>query len=92
LVQERARPLTRLQNVLEDANIKLASVVSDIGGVSARSMLEALTAGARDVTVLSALARGRMRSKQSALEDALRGHFMPHQSFLLTAHLSHLDY
>jgi transposase len=78
--------------VLEDANIKLASVVSDIGGVSARSMLEALMAGERDVTVLSALARGRMRSKRSELEDALRGRFMPHHSFLLTEHLSHLDY
>jgi transposase len=92
LVQERARTLNRLQNVLEDANIKLASVVSDIGGVSARSMLEALMAGERDVTVLSALARGRMRSKRSALEDALRGRFMPYHSFLLTEHLSHLDY
>jgi transposase len=92
LVQERARTLNRLQNVLEDANIKLASVVSDIGGVSARSMLEALMAGERDVTVLSALARGRMRSKRSELEDALRGRFMPHHSFLLTEHLSHLDY
>jgi transposase len=92
LVQERARTLNRLQNVLEDANLKLASVVSDIGGVSARSMLEALMAGERDVTVLSDLARGRMRSKRGELEDALRGHFLPHHSFLLTEHLSHLDY
>ncbi len=92
LVQERARTLNRLQNVLEDANIKRASVVSDIGGVSARSMLEALMAGERDVTVLSDLARGRMRSKRGELEDALRGRFLPHHSFLLTEHLSHLDY
>jgi hypothetical protein len=70
MVQERARTLNRLQNVLEDANIKLASVASDIGGVSARSMLEALMAGERDVTVLSDLARGRMRSKRGELEDA----------------------
>lgn len=92
LVQERARTLNRLQNVLEDANIKLASIVSDIGGVSARLMLEALMAGERDVTVLSDLARGRMRSKRRELEEALRGRFMPHHSFLLTEHLSHLDY
>jgi transposase len=92
LVQERARTINRLQNVLEDANIKLASVVTDIRGVSARSMLEALMAGERDVTVLSALARGRMRSKRAALEDALQGYFTAHHSFLLTEHLSHIDY
>lgn len=92
LVQERARILNRLQNVLEDANIKLASVVTDIHGVSARAMLEALIAGERDVAVLAALARGRMRSKRGELEDALRGRFTSHHSFLLTEHLSHLDY
>jgi transposase len=92
LVQERARTINRLQNVLEDANIKLASVVTDIRGVSARSMREALIAGERDVTVLSALARGRMRAKRAELEDALQGYFTAHHSFLLTEHLSHIDY
>jgi transposase len=92
LVQERARTINRLQNVLEDANIKLASVVTDIRGVSARAMLEALMAGERDVTVLSALARGRMRSKRAELEEALQGYFTAHHSFLLTEHLSHIDY
>lgn len=92
LVQERARTINRMQNVLEDANIKLASVVTDIRGVSARSMLEALIAGERDLSVMAELARGRMRSKRAELEEALRGHFLPHHSFLLTEHLSHLDY
>lgn len=92
LVQERARTINRMQNVLEDANIKLASVVTDIRGVSARSMLEALIAGERDLSVMAELARGRMRSKRTELEEALRGHFLPHHSFLLTEHLSHLDY
>jgi transposase len=92
LVQERARTINRMQNVLEDANIKLASVVTDIRGVSARSMLEALIAGERDVSVMAELARGRMRSKRAELEEALRGHFLPHHSFLLTEHLSHIDY
>ena len=92
LVQERARTINRMQNVLEDANIKLASVVTDIRGVSARSMLEALIAGERDLSVMAALARGRMRSKRAELEEALRGHFLPHHSFLLTEHLSHIDY
>ena len=92
LVQERARTINRMQNVLEDANIKLASVVTDIRGVSARSMLEALMAGERDVSVMAELARGRMRSKRAELEEALRGHFLPHHRFLLTEHLSHIDY
>lgn len=92
LVQERARTINRMQNVLEDANIKLASVVTDIRGVSARSMLEALIAGERDLSVMAELARGRMRSKRAELEEALRGHFLPHHRFLLTEHLSHIDY
>jgi transposase len=92
LVQERARTINRMQNVLEDANIKLASVVTDIRGVSARSMLEARIAGERDLSVMAELARGRMRSKRAELEEALRGHFLPHHSFLLTEHLSHIDY
>jgi transposase len=92
LVQERARTINRMQNVLEDANIKLASVVTDIRGVSARSMLEALIAGERDLSVMAELARGPMRSKRAELEEALRGHFLPHHRFLLTEHLSHIDY
>jgi transposase len=91
-VQERARTINRMQNVLEDANIKLASVVTDIRGVSARSMREALVAGERDVSVRAALARGRLRSKRSELEAALCGRFLPHHSFLLTEPLSHSDY
>lgn len=92
LVQERARTINRLQTVLEDANIKLASVVTDIRGVSARAMLEALMAGEQDVSVLAALARGRMRAKRQELAEALQGHFLPHHRFLLTEHLSHMDY
>jgi transposase len=78
--------------VLEDANSKLASVVTDIRGVSARAMLEALVAGERDVTILANLARGRMRSKRAELADALCGRFSSHHSCLLTEHLSHIDY
>jgi transposase len=84
LVQDRARVINRLQAVLEDANIKLAAVVTDIRGVSARAMLEALMAGQRDVTVLADLARGRLRAKRDQLAEALQGYFTPHHSFLLT--------
>jgi transposase len=92
LVQDRARVINRLQAVLEDANIKLASVVTDIRGVSARAMLEALIAGQRDVTALAGLARGRLRTKRDQLEEALRGYFTPHHGFLLTEYLSQIDY
>jgi transposase len=92
LVQDRARVINRLQAVLEDANIKLAAVVTDIRGVSARAMLEALIAGQRDVTTLAALARGRLRTKRDQLEEALRGAFTPHHGFLLTEYLSQIDY
>jgi hypothetical protein len=77
--------------VLEDANIKLAAVVTDIRGVSARAMLEALIAGQRDVAMLAALARGRLRTKRDQLEAAIRGAFTPHHGFLLTEYLSQLD-
>ena len=61
LVAERARIVNRLQKVLGDANIKPAAVASDIAGVSARTMLEALAAGERDAAVLAQLAKGRLR-------------------------------
>jgi transposase len=92
LVQDRARVINRVQAVLEDANIKLASVVTDIRGVSARAMLEALIAGQRDVTALADLARGRLRPKRAQLEEALQGYFTPHHSFLLTEYFSQMDY
>lgn len=92
LVAERARIINRLQKVLEDANLKLASVVSDIRGRSARAMLEALLAGETDPRTLAALARGRLCSKRAQLEPALVGRLRPHHGFLLREHLNHLDY
>jgi transposase len=81
-----------LQAVLEDANIKLASVVTDIRGVSARAMLEALIAGQRDTDALANLARGRLRTKRDQLAEALRGYCTSHHCFLLTEYLSQMDY
>ena len=92
LVQDRARTLNRLQAVLEDANLKLASVVTDIYGVSARAMLEAILAGERDGEALADLARGRLRAKRDQLKEALEGRVTAHQSCLLTEHLSTLEY
>jgi transposase len=91
LGQDRARVINRLQMVLEEANLTLASVVTDIRGVSARAMLEALIAGEQDVTALAELARGRLRTKRDQLAAALRGSFTPHHRFLVTEYLSQSD-
>jgi transposase len=91
LIQERASVVNRMQKVLEWANIKLSSVVSDITGVSARAMLEALLAGQTDVSELANLAKGRLRSKQAELEQALRGILQPHHAFMIGQHLALID-
>lgn len=92
VVEERARLTNRLQMVLEDANVKLASVVTDIRGTSARAILSALIAGETNPTVLADLALGRMRSKREILAQAVVGRFTPHHAFLITEHLTQLDY
>jgi transposase len=92
LVAERARWLNRLQGLLEGANIKLASVVSQIQGVSARAMLEALAAGHTDPETLAALAKGKLREKRDELCKALDGLVREHHRFLLAQHLTQLDF
>lgn len=84
--------VNRLQKALEWSNIKLAAVVSDITGVSARAMLTALVDGQTEASVLAALAQGRLRSKRAALEQALDGRFADHHRFLLAQHLEHVDF
>jgi transposase len=92
LVQARVRVVNQLQKVLEWANLKLTSVVSDIMGVSARAMLAAIVAGEEDQEVLADLAQGRLRAKQADLERALKGHVRDHHRFLLARHLIHIDF
>jgi transposase len=92
LVRERADVVRRLQKVLEWANLKLASVATDVVGVSARAMLEAIVDGQSDVSALAELARGRMRSKRAELEQALEGRVREHHRFLLAKHLLHIDF
>lgn len=92
LIRERTRTINRLQKVLEVANIKLASVTSDIVGVSARAMLEALLQGQTDPIALADLARGRLRDKREALQQALTGLLKPHHRFMIASHLEHIDY
>jgi transposase len=92
LIQERAREAQRLHKVLEDAGVKLASVATDILGVSGRAMLEALVAGTTAPDVLAELAKGRLRAKLPALRAALAGRVRRHHGFLLGELLAHLDY
>ena len=92
LMQERNRHMNRIHKILETANIKLSSVVTDIVGKSARQMLEALIAGESDPAQLAKLARGRMRPKIAQLQQALQGHLEPHHRFLLRETLAHLDF
>jgi transposase len=92
LVHERANEVNRLQKVLEGANIKLASVATDIMGKSGRDILEALVAGTTDAAALAQLARGRLREKIPQLEQALAGQFSAHQRFLIAQQLAHIDF
>jgi len=80
LTQDRTRCWQRLEKLLEDALIKVSSVVSKLPTVSARDMIEALIAGERDPQVLAALARGRMKAKHDALVAALDGMFTSHHA------------
>ena len=73
IVQERARELNRIQKVLEGANIKLASVISEIDGKSSRDMLEMLIAGCNDVEAIADKARRQMRKKIPQIQEALQG-------------------
>lgn len=91
LIRERANEVNRLQKVLEGANIKLASVASDILGVSGRAILEELIAGNADQQTLASHAKGRLRNKTKELEQALKGGMRPHQRKLLAIQLQHID-
>jgi transposase len=83
--------MQRVKKLLEDAQIKLSSVVSDIFGVSERAMLEALVAGQRDPKVLAQIAKARMRTKPAELEEALRGFFTDHHAAILRMMLDSID-
>jgi transposase len=87
LVREISQHSLRIQKVLEDANIKVASVLSDVLGASGRAMLAALIAGEDDPARLADLAQGTARKKRAELIEALRGRPTPHHRMMLTLHL-----
>jgi transposase len=82
-IQERTRLINRIQKVLEDANLKLASVVSDVMGVTGQAILRALVAGQEDPECLARLAQGRLVKKQELLQAALQGKLTPHHRMQL---------
>jgi transposase len=91
LVAARTAEKQRVEKLLEDAQIKLSVVVSDIFGVSGRQMLAALIGGQRDPTALAQLARGVMRRKITTLQEAFTGYFTDHHAFLLAKMLARID-
>ncbi len=91
LVHDRVRLVNRLHKVLEDANLKLAMVATDVMGASGRAIFAALLAGETDPERLADLARGTLQKKRQELEQALKGHFRPHHAFLLAELLSQID-
>jgi len=91
LVAARTAEKNRVEKLLEDAQIKLSVVVSDIFGASGRDMLAALVAGERNPKVLAQLARRSMRKKITVLEEAFTGYFTSHHAFLLGKMLARVD-
>jgi transposase len=91
LIRERTSHVQRLQKTLEEANIKLDCVISDIVGTSGRAMIEALVAGETDPAQLARLANRRIRASATTLQEALRGRVRNHHRFLLRLHLEQID-
>jgi transposase len=92
LVQEKTAVANRIQDVLENANIKLASVASDILGRSGRAMLEQIIAGESDPTRLAELAKAQLRGKIPRLRLALEGRIREHHRFSLRQLMDHLEF
>jgi transposase len=87
LIQAASAEKNRIQKVLEDANVKLSSIVSDTFGVSASRMIKAIMSGNFDTDSLAELAVGRLKGKKEKLKEALQGHFRDHHGFMIQASL-----
>lgn len=91
LTRERASEVNRIQKLLESANIKLASVATDVVGASGRAMLKALVSGEHDPEHLAELAKGTLRAKRGGLVEALSGRFRGHHAFMVGQMLAHVE-
>jgi transposase len=92
LIQERSQVVNRIEKLLEGANIKLSSVVSDLTGATGRAILEAMATGTVDPAILAQLSQGNLRAKQQELGAALQGVVRSHQRFLLQSLLRQLHF
>ena len=92
LIDARTAAVNRVQKVLEDANLKLAGVATDIMGVSGRAILAAVLGGIGDPAALAELAQGKLRAKREELARALSGRVGDHHRLLLATHLAHVDF
>jgi transposase len=90
-IKERATLINRLQKVMESANIKLSNVVTDIDGVSGKSILRSLVEGKTTPEEMADLAKGRLRAKRETLKCALEGRVKPHHRFVLSELLCQID-
>ena len=91
LVREKASHVQRLQKTLEEANLKIESVLSDVMGRSGRAMIQALIDGESDPAKLAALAHWKVRASAATLREALHGRIKRHHRFLLRLHLKQVD-
>lgn len=92
LIDERTAEVNRVQKILEDANIKLACVATDVFGVSGRAILNALLKGEMTPEQMAELSKGRLRNKREELAESLDGRFRPHHALLLSRMLEHIDF
>ena len=90
-VRERSAHVQRIEKVLEDANLKLGVVLSDILGKSGRAVLQALIDGQTDPQRLASCVSGRVKACRADVLEALRGHISAHHRFMLQLHLAHID-
>ncbi len=90
-VRQRSTHVQRIEKVLEDANLKLSVVLSDILGKSGRAVLQALIDGQTDPERLASCVSGRVKAGRAELLEALRGHVSAHHRFMLKLHLGHID-
>jgi transposase len=91
LVRERAQHLQRIQKVLEDANVKLASVLTDLLGLSGRAILEAIVSGQDDPQQLARLAHPSVKAPRAQIAEALQGRVREHHRYLIRLHLGQID-
>jgi len=92
LLADATAEKNRIQKILEDANIKLSSVVSEIWGVSCREMIDGLISGGYTIEEMAKFAHGRLRKKIPQLKEALNGRFTDHHRFMLTLSMQHIHF